>query len=198
MSPCCLVSYPAALLSVQHCLAFRANDRPYDLRMKPLLEAVLLTMQDGKKDGLGTYWWPTGASYKGEWSDGSMHGVGTFESPDGTRYQGGWARDLKQGLGKKWFPNGDTYEATSATDVCFGQLLLAPGGIGFAICKYGAHIVQLPQSWLPLVSKEGYNSVQSCANKLMIAGNIANAMYCRHSLLLQPPAHSFFCPTLNG
>lgn len=70
----------------------------------------LLYVQGGKKDGLGTYWWPTGASYKGEWADGSMHGVGTFESPDGTRYQGGWAYDLKQGLGKKWFPNGDTYE----------------------------------------------------------------------------------------
>lgn len=69
--------------------------------------------QEGKKDGLGTYWWPTGASYKGEWADGSMHGVGTFESPDGTRYQGGWAYDLKQGLGKKWFPNGDTYEASN-------------------------------------------------------------------------------------
>lgn len=67
-------------------------------------------VQGGKKDGLGTYWWPTGASYKGEWADGSMHGVGHFESPDGTRYQGGWAHDLKQGLGKKWFPNGDTYE----------------------------------------------------------------------------------------
>jgi hypothetical protein len=92
-------------------------------------------MQDGKKDGLGTYWWPTGASYKGEWSDGSMHGVGTFESPDGTRYQGGWARDLKQGLGKKWFPNGDTYEATSAAAVCFGQLLHVSGCIVFAICK---------------------------------------------------------------
>ena len=70
----------------------------------------LLDMQDGKKDGLGQYWWPTGATYKGEWANGSMHGVGTFESPDGTRYQGGWAHDLKQGLGKKWFPNGDTYE----------------------------------------------------------------------------------------
>ena len=67
-------------------------------------------LQNGKKDGLGTYWWPTGASYKGEWANGSMQGVGTFESPDGTRYQGGWAQDLKQGLGKKWFPNGDTYE----------------------------------------------------------------------------------------
>ena len=102
------------------------------MRIKLLLQAVLLTVQDGKKDGLGTYWWPTGSSYKGEWSDGSMHGVGTFESPDGTRYQGGWARDLKQGLGKKWFPNGDTYEATFATDVCCGQLLLASGCIGFA------------------------------------------------------------------
>lgn len=73
--------------------------------------SCLACIQGGKKDGLGTYWWPTGASYKGEWADGSMHGVGTFESPDGTRYQGGWAHDLKQGLGKKWFPNGDTYEA---------------------------------------------------------------------------------------
>ena len=121
-------------------------------------------MQDGKKDGLGTYWWPTGASYKGEWSDGSMHGVGTFESPDGTRYQGGWARDLKQGLGKKWFPNGDTYEATFPTDVCFGQLLLASGCIGFANVE-GAHIVQLPHPRLPLMSKDGYDPVQSCANK---------------------------------
>ncbi len=92
----------------------RPCKRPQALLIKSLSESVFLVMQDGKKDGLGTYWWPTGASYKGEWSDGSMHGVGTFESPDGTRYQGGWARDLKQGLGKKWFPNGDTYEATSA------------------------------------------------------------------------------------
>ena len=73
--------------------------------------------QDGKKDGLGTYWWPTGASYKGEWQAGSMHGVGTFESPDGTRYQGGWAQDLKQGLGKKWFPNGDTYEVHKSAHI---------------------------------------------------------------------------------
>lgn len=142
-------------------------------------------MQDGKKDGLGTYWWPTGASYKGEWSDGSMHGVGTFESPDGTRYQGGWARDLKQGLGKKWFPNGDTYEATSATDVCFGQRLLASGSIGFAICKCGAHVVQLPHSQHPLVLNKDCDPVHTYANKLMSACT-ADITYCRHSFRLQP------------
>lgn len=91
----------------------------------------LARIQGGKKDGLGTYWWPTGASYKGEWADGSMHGVGTFESPDGTRYQGGWAHDLKQGLGKKWFPNGDTYEAG-----CISSRLVLSLAKGAHLCMF--------------------------------------------------------------
>jgi len=156
-------------------------------------------MQDGKKDGLGTYWWPTGASYKGEWSDGSMRGVGTFESPDGTRYQGGWARDLKQGLGKKWFPNGDTYEATSATDVCFGQFCLHEAALALQYANTdGAHIVQLPHARLPLVLKEEYDPLHNRANVLMMACHTANTMYCRDSFLLQPPSHFVFCPTVRS
>ena len=44
-------------------------------------------LQAGAKHGLGTYTWPNGATYSGEWQAGCMHGVGTFEGPDGTTYQ---------------------------------------------------------------------------------------------------------------
>ena len=43
--------------------------------------------QAGMKHGLGTYVWPNGAVYKGEWADSCMHGVGSFRSPDGTFYE---------------------------------------------------------------------------------------------------------------
>jgi hypothetical protein len=43
--------------------------------------------QQGSKHGVGTYVWPNGAAYKGEWQDGCMHGVGAFTSPDGTFYE---------------------------------------------------------------------------------------------------------------
>lgn len=47
----------------------------------------MLALQAGAKHGLGTYTWPNGATYSGEWQAGCMHGVGTFEGPDGTTYQ---------------------------------------------------------------------------------------------------------------
>ena len=47
----------------------------------------MLALQAGAKHGLGTYTWPNGATYSGEWLAGCMHGVGTFEGPDGTTYQ---------------------------------------------------------------------------------------------------------------
>jgi len=102
--------------------------------------------QAGKKHGLGTYTWPNGATYSGEWQAGCMHGVGTFEGPDGTAYQarprsrpaaparapsprpglsraaaqGGWAADLKQGLGRKVYANGDVYSGLWVAGKCDG------------------------------------------------------------------------------
>ena len=46
-------------------------------------------LQQGSKHGVGTYVWPNGATYKGEWLSGCMHGVGSFTSPDGTFYEAG-------------------------------------------------------------------------------------------------------------
>ena len=54
----------------------------------------MLTLQAGAKHGLGTYTWPNGAMYSGEWQAGCMHGVGTFEGPDGTTYQARLSRQL--------------------------------------------------------------------------------------------------------
>lgn len=59
---------------------------------------------------MGTYTWPSGATYTGDWQNGCMHGYGTFRSADGSTYQGNWYRDLKHGLGKKIYSNEDKYE----------------------------------------------------------------------------------------
>lgn len=69
-----------------------------------------MTPQGGVKHGSGTYTWPNGAVYRGDWLNGCMHGVGTFTTVDGSCYTGSWAEDLKQGLGRKEYPNGDVYE----------------------------------------------------------------------------------------
>ena len=44
----------------------------------------------------------------------------------------------------------------------------------------GAHIVQLPHSWLPSVSKEGHNPVQSCGNMLTTLPTAGVAGFCSH------------------
>lgn len=66
--------------------------------------------QAGAKHGRGTYRWPTGGTYSGDWLDGRMHGVGRFDAPDGSNYEGSWVDDVKQGLGRKNYANGDYYE----------------------------------------------------------------------------------------
>ena len=36
---------------------------------------------------MGTYEWPNGARYQGEWQAGTMHGVGLLEAANGAAYQ---------------------------------------------------------------------------------------------------------------
>lgn len=38
--------------------------------------------------GMGTYRWPDGATYAGEWQLNRMHGEGTYTNPDGVRFTG--------------------------------------------------------------------------------------------------------------
>ena len=36
---------------------------------------------------MGTYVWPNGARYHGEWRDGTMHGVGSLQAQNGASYE---------------------------------------------------------------------------------------------------------------
>ena len=42
-----------------------------------------------KKHGYGTFTWPSGKVYSGEWADGKQHGIGTLTSNRGPR-KGEW------------------------------------------------------------------------------------------------------------
>ena len=37
--------------------------------------------------------------YDGLWQDGKMHGQGTYVFPNGNRYEGEWQNDVKSGYG---------------------------------------------------------------------------------------------------
>lgn len=64
---------------------------------------------NGKYFGQGTYRWPDGIYYTGEW-DGDRHGFGRQYWPDGGRYEGEWEDGQRHGQGTRWYSDGDRYE----------------------------------------------------------------------------------------
>lgn len=57
-------------------------------------------------DGLGTYLWPNGDKYVGEWKDGKRNGRGSFIWPEGDRYVGEWKNDKNNGDGNYIYSDG--------------------------------------------------------------------------------------------
>lgn len=60
-------------------------------------------------NGLGTYYYPDGSVYSGEWLNNKQHGRGRFALANGTHYEGQWQNHLMNGvgifvdhLGRKW------------------------------------------------------------------------------------------------
>ena len=45
---------------------------------------------DDKKEGQGTFYWPDGRKYEGGWENGKQHGIGTYTSASGKTKQGEW------------------------------------------------------------------------------------------------------------
>lgn len=45
---------------------------------------------------MGTFRWPDGRSYDGEWKDGLQHGRGVYTSVDGQKREGIWERGKRQ------------------------------------------------------------------------------------------------------
>ncbi|MFL0810088.1 MAG: hypothetical protein K6L76_06715 [Agarilytica sp.] len=64
----------------------------------------------GKREGFGTYIWPTGNRYEGHWLAGKRHGKGKLVFSSGGQYQGDFRAGIEEGRGKMEWPNGAFYE----------------------------------------------------------------------------------------
>lgn len=59
--------------------------------------------------GTGTYFYPSGAKYSGQFRNGKIHGKGVLVFSNGNRYQGDWVDWYRQGQGELRYANGDVY-----------------------------------------------------------------------------------------
>ncbi|XP_033102971.1 MORN repeat-containing protein 4-like [Anneissia japonica] len=58
----------------------------------------------------GTYTYPEGDEYRGEWLEGKRHGVGHLRLRDGSTYTGHFEHGLSSGTGVMVFSDGSRYE----------------------------------------------------------------------------------------
>ena len=65
----------------------------------------VLFLREEYGNGQGTYIYPNGEKYEGDWKNGKYHGHGTFTYPDGSKYVGKF-RDDKRWHGKQYNKNG--------------------------------------------------------------------------------------------
>lgn len=60
-------------------------------------------------NGKGTFVWPSGSRYEGQWKNGKRNGHGIFTSAQGETYEGEFKDDKFHGTGTYRFKNGDLY-----------------------------------------------------------------------------------------
>jgi len=78
-------------------------------------------MSDGKRHGIGTYYWNSGNRYSGNWDNGDMHGNGIYFYKDGCCYIGDFVRDKRQGHGIFYYPSGAYYDGDYIGDKRSGR-----------------------------------------------------------------------------
>ncbi len=61
-------------------------------------------------NGKGTFVYPSGAKYIGEFRKGKIHGTGILFFSNGNKYDGNWVNQYREGNGKLIFTNGDVYK----------------------------------------------------------------------------------------
>ena len=77
--------------------------------------------KDGMMHGQGTVTWPSGSKYAGEFKDDNLHGKGTYTWPDGTKYVGQWNANNKHGQGTFTWADGEKYEGEFKDDNFHGK-----------------------------------------------------------------------------
>lgn len=58
------------------------------------------------KNGRGTYLYPSGAKYIGDFKDGEIHGIGVCYYTNGSNYRGEWSSRYPEGKGTKTYSDG--------------------------------------------------------------------------------------------
>jgi hypothetical protein len=66
-------------------------------------------------DGKGSFEWPDGRKYKGEYYDDKKSGYGVFKWPDGRKYKGAWLNGKQHGRGIYFSSSGQEREVISKT-----------------------------------------------------------------------------------
>eukprot|EP01012_Entosiphon_sulcatum_P046494 TRINITY_DN624_c0_g2_i1.p1 TRINITY_DN624_c0_g2~~TRINITY_DN624_c0_g2_i1.p1 ORF type:complete len:480 (-),score=82.54 TRINITY_DN624_c0_g2_i1:71-1477(-) len=77
--------------------------------------------KNGKKNGYGVAEFVSGNRYEGEWVDDVKHGQGTIKFAEGTSFTGQWVNDQKHGYGVAQFASGNRYEGEWKHDVMEGH-----------------------------------------------------------------------------
>lgn len=80
-------------------------------------------------DGKGTYLYPSGAKYSGQFRNGKIHGKGVLYFSNGNKYTGNWVNHYREGRGKLEFENGDIYsgEFRASRMDGYGEMTFAKG-----------------------------------------------------------------------
>ena len=76
---------------------------------------------DGKPSGQGTFTYPNDKKYVGEWKDGRPNGQGTLTFPNGNKYVGEFKEDNLNGQGTFTYPSGSKYVGEFKADKFNGQ-----------------------------------------------------------------------------
>jgi hypothetical protein len=99
-------------------------------QIKHLLNEHLLNEQKETKtgcivgdcqNGKGTYKWPSGGYYTGQWKNGERDGQGTYKFPKGAVYTGQFKDDALNGQGTYKWTEGDYYTGQFKDDMLNGQ-----------------------------------------------------------------------------
>jgi hypothetical protein len=75
----------------------------------------------GKRDGQGVYYWPSGDTYRGGWSNDQQHGEGETVIASGKRLKGRWDRGKANGIFIITWPDGAQYAGSLQNGVQQGE-----------------------------------------------------------------------------
>lgn len=99
------------------------------------LTAFQIAAQDGCIkgnciNGYGTYEFPGGAVYEGDFVNNKMNGKGVMKYADGAKYLGNWTNNSREGKGRMLLANGDVYFGFFSNNKYHGEGLMtyANGG----------------------------------------------------------------------